>query len=171
MKMKRFIFDLDNTLIYTNLLNNRAYNYALSKLNLKPINGIIRLTKSIVFSHYRLTEEEKDKILYFKKEFYLRNLKYTRPNVELISILKEQKREHCILWTSADEWRVLLLLKYYGINNSFKEIIYSEKINIEEELKKISCIFECGLKELIICEDNENIVNEILRLKINVMNF
>lgn len=35
--MKRHVFDLDNTLIYTDLLNNDSYNYALNLLGLATI--------------------------------------------------------------------------------------------------------------------------------------
>lgn len=128
IRMKRYVFDLDNTLIYTDLLNNISYNYALNLLGLSKIENFKRITKQIVFEKYaHLDNEIINKIIEIKKKHYIDNLDCTRPNQLLINFLKEQNNEHCILWTSAEEWRVLAILEYYNIKSKFKKIIFSEK--------------------------------------------
>lgn len=69
--MKRYVFDLDNTLIYTDSLNNDSYNYALSLQGLAPINDCKRITRDIVFKKYpNLNNVQKNKIIELKQEYF-----------------------------------------------------------------------------------------------------
>ena len=50
--MKKYVFDLDNTLVYSNSLNNESYNYALRLLGKSYLTEIKRITRNVVFQKY-----------------------------------------------------------------------------------------------------------------------
>jgi len=167
--MKRFVFDLDNTLIYTDLLNNGSYNYALKEFGLGIINDSRRITRNIVFEKYaNLDDDQKNQIIELKQYYFVNSLYATIPNINLLNLLRFQKIEHCILWTSADKIRVNAILNYYGICKSFKEIIFSDKINVLEDMEIICKTFECKLEQITFYEDNKRVVKELKILKANL---
>jgi len=80
--MKRYIFDLDNTLVYTDSLNNDSYNYALKKLGLASINDCKRITRDVILSKYpELNSFQKNEIIELKQKYFMNNLKRTSPNM------------------------------------------------------------------------------------------
>ena len=168
--MNRHIFDLDNTLIYTDSLNNDSYNYALNLLGMTLNSDCKRITRDIVFSKYPdLNNLQKKKIIELKQKHFVNNLKRTFPNTALLQSLEAKNAEWCILWTSADENRVLAILEYYKIYNSFKKIIFSSKINLIQDIKKICELLECSYENLIFFEDNQRVIQELQKLKLNVI--
>ncbi len=168
--MKRYVFDLDNTLIYTNLLNSDAYNYALNLQGLGPINDCKRITRDIVFKKYpNLNNVQKNKIIKLKQEYFVNNLERTIPNKELLQVLKTHNVEYCILWTSADEIRVKAILDYYDISNAFRKILFSNKIEVIQDIKKICELFECCSEQLIFYEDNPRVIKELQQLNLHVI--
>lgn len=167
---KKYVFDLDNTLIYTDYLNNDSYNYALKYYGLSPINNYKRITRDIVFKNYsHINNIQKDEILKLKKEYFINNIHMTSANDSLIRILKSLNRNNCILWTSADKTRVKALLEYYRINRLFKNIFFSNKVDVVHDIKKICKLHECKLEQLFFYEDNLKLIKELEKLKLNVI--
>lgn len=168
--MKRHVFDLDNTLIHTDLLNNDSYNYALNLLGLATIVDCKRITRDVVFSRYPdLNRIQKNKIIELKQKYFMNNLKETIPNKSLIQLLEDQNVELCILWTSADKTRVLAILDYYKISNAFKKVLFSSKLEVPEDIVKICELLECGIEHLIFYEDNQRVIQDLQRLNLNVI--
>lgn len=168
--MKRFVFDLDNTLVYTNSLNNEAYNYALNLLRLEPIICCNRITRDIVFAAYpNLNNVQKSRIIELKQTYFMNNIKSTIPNKSTLKMLKDIDIEFCVLWTCADENRVKDLLEYYDISNAFRKILFSNKIDISLDIEKICQIFECNKDQLVFCEDNQRVIIELQNLGLEVI--
>lgn len=168
--MKGYVFDLDNTLIYTNLLNNNSYNHALNSVGLESIVDCKRITRDIIFSRYpNLNSIQKNIIIELKQRYFINNLKYTFPNKPLIQILENKNPKLCILWTSANKSRVLSILDYYKIRNEFKVILYSNKNQVIYDIVKICESLECDLKDLIFYEDNQRVIEELKKLCLNVI--
>ena len=65
--MKKYIYDLDNTLVYSNYLNNYSYNYALKVKGIHPVNGYERITRDVIIKKY---PELDDKLLNETIELY-----------------------------------------------------------------------------------------------------
>lgn len=167
--IKRHIFDLDNTLIYTDSLNNDSYNYALNLLGLASINECKRITRDVVFNKYPdLNSVKKNEIIELKQKYFVNNLKRTLPNISLLQVLEAQNIDLCILWTSADEARVLAILEHYKISNAFKKIIFSSKTEVMQDIEKICELLECSFEYLIFYEDNQRVVQILQQLKLNV---
>lgn len=170
ISMKRYVFDLDNTLIYTDALNNESYNYALKLLGLASIEDCKRITRNVVFNKYpELNNNQKNEIIELKQKYFASNLKQTIPNSSLLLFLEAQNVEMCMLWTSADETRVLVILEHYKIRNAFKKILFSNKFKVIQDIEKIREIFECDLEHLFFYEDNWIVIQDLKQLKLNVI--
>ena len=168
--MKMYVFDLDNTLIYTDLLNNYSYNYALNKFGLASIIDCKRITRDIVFSKYPdLNNIQKNEIIELKQKHFVNNLKVTSPNTSLVQFLEVQNVELCMLWTSADETRVSAILEYYKISNAFKNVMFSNKAEVIKDIEKIRELLECGFENLIFYEDNQRVIQDLQQLNLNVI--
>ena len=168
--MKRHVFDLDNTLIFTDSLNNDSYNYTLNLFGLSTINDCKRITRNVVFSKYPdLSIVQKNEIIEMKQNYFINNLNMTLPNASLLQVLEAQKFEFCILWTSADETRVLAILEYYKICNAFKKILFSNKVEVIQDICKICELFECSYEHLIFYEDNQRVIQELQHSNLNVI--
>jgi len=158
----RYVFDLDNTLIMTDGLNNDSYNYALAQFGISPITSFTRITREVVFDIYpNLTEFQKSQIVQLKQSYFMDNIHSTHSNTNLIYLLQSKKVEYCVLWTSADKDRVRNLLTHYRLENNFISIIYSRKRKVSEDLQKICEVFGCTSKQLLFFEDDTNIVKEL----------
>ena len=163
---KRYVFDLDNTLVMTDNLNNIAYNFALSYMGFKPIFGIQRITRKDIFSIMpSLTISQKKQIIELKQNYFMSNIKDTVLNIEICSLLKSFDSNHCILWTSAEMNRTMALLDFYCLDKSFKTVYYSDKRDIEYDVLKICNIFSCNLSQLIFYDDNEDVIKKIENIK------
>lgn len=165
-----YIFDLDNTLIYTDSLNNDSYNYALKKLGLVTINDCKRITRDVVFKKYpEVNKLQRNEIIELKQKFFINNLDNTRENASIVQTLESKNIELCILWTSADESRVVAILEHYKICNRFKKILFSSKLEVANDVKKICEILNCGFEQLIFYEDNHRVIQELQQLNLKVI--
>jgi len=116
-----------------------------------------------------LSARQKDAIVGLKQQYFFDNVKNTQPNTDVLNILNAQSTEYCILWTSAEKGRVQALLNHYNIINKFKEILYSEKNDIVQDIDSICKLFDCKPHNLMFYEDNLSVVDQILNLRLNVM--
>lgn len=166
---KNLVFDLDNTLIFTNALNNEAYNYALEYCNLHKITNYIRIERSVILEVYpSLDITQLDKIIELKQNYFLENINKTKPNLELINILKSNKKQDCVLWSSADKKRAKALLDYYKIKNAFNYEIYTDKKDIKKDIENICIKLSCKKEDLLVYEDSVNCINTLQKLQIQV---
>ncbi|MBU3112696.1 HAD hydrolase-like protein [Clostridium lacusfryxellense] len=170
ISIKRYVFDLDNTLIYTDSLNNVSYNYALNLQGFAPINNCKRITRDVVFNKFPdLNNAQKNEIIELKQGYFMNNLKSTIPNISLLQVLKAQDVEICMLWTSSDEPRALAILEYYKICKAFRKILFSNKVDVIQDIEKITEFLECDLENLVFFEDNRSVIQDLQQLKLNVI--
>lgn len=155
----RYVFDLDNTLVMTDELNNSSYNYALTQLGMHPIKTHTRITRDIVFAKYpNLADFQKNKIIAIKQSYFINHINLTSLNTSLITLLRSKEAAHCILWTSADKKRVSALLKYYDLEKRFLKIVYSKKQMICKDINKICEIFNCSSASLLLFDNDIKVV-------------
>ena len=164
--MRYYVFDLDNTLIFTDALNNEAYNFILKKFGLSEIQNVERITREVVFQKYPEVEKWKDEIIVLKQKFFLDHLERTFPARELFIKLENSEKCRNILWTSAEKTRVIAILEYYKITEKFRDIVFSKKVDVEKDIMKICRIFECSQEDVIFFDDNLRVIQELKRLKL-----
>lgn len=168
--MNKYIFDLDNTLVFTDELNSESYNYALSFYGKEPISDVKRITREVIFTRYDFTEDEKSSLVALKQNYFLKNVDKIKKNNNLLEHLTEKNPADCILWTSADKCRVEAILNYLKLKDAFSWVFLSTKTNIKYDLENICQHFKCLMSQLYFYENDGNILSELYLLKINNKN-
>ena len=153
MDKKISVFDLDNTLVFTDKLNNESYNFALFEMGREKIVGIKRITRDIVYSRYELTANEKQQLIKTKQQYFVNNISKIELNDVLIAKLKKLDPNECILWTRAEKVRAEAILKYLHIDDCFAKVFYSSKHDLESDIKTICSFFNCKKEDLIFYDD------------------
>jgi len=162
----KLVFDLDNTLVFTDKLNNEAYNQSLIYFGLSALNDYKRITRKVVINtYYHLSSSQINDIIRMKQEYFIKNMHITELNYQLVNILKSYKNESCILWTSAEEIRVQALLEHHNISDEFCSIIYSDKKNVADDVDRICELMSCLPEHLMFFENDLDVINEINVLK------
>ena len=154
------ILDIDNTLFFTNDLNNKAYIFALSLLGLKALAPCKRITRTVVASWYpSLTNAEMIDIVQMKQTYVSENLHLISINEELYQLLQEVNANMVGLWTAADPSRIEKILDYNNITD-YKHIRFSDKSqdDICFGIQEFCQIFNCEKDELCFYEDDKNVI-------------
>ena len=144
-----YVVDLDDTLVLTKNLNNDAYNFALEKNGQKRIRTAKRLTRE------NLNGSPSKKLIIDKQNYFTQKwLKYrVVVNKEILSILKNQDKENCYLWTSADKNRADYILKELDLYKYFNKVIYDNKKDLNNSLKRLKDIAKSNV--FLFYEDND----------------
>lgn len=148
------VFDLDNTVVMTDCLNNKAYNYALAKFNLPLFTTEKRITREIIKNFSSLPDVVLNKIIKEKQEYFIRNIRETNLNPGILSLLNKMDPTNCVLWTKADFIRSFSLLTYHNLINSFSFIFISEKKDFESDIQTICQKMHCKKEKLSFWDDN-----------------
>lgn len=151
--MCKYIFDLDNTLVFTNSLNNEAYNYALAQLGKDSLQTKSRITRKVIFQKIQLTEIEQETLIESKQKYFINHLDKIEINKELFALINQTRKENCVLWTSAERVRVEAILKHFKISDKFCCIYYSDKKNVKDELNGIIHSQKWEKNEVIVYDD------------------
>lgn len=159
--MYKHVFDLDNTLVFTDNLNSEAYNYALGILGKEPLFDVGRITRHIVYSKYSLSNHEKDILVEAKQKYFLDHIEKIKANKDLVNLLLSLSSSECLLWTSADKCRVEAILSYLNLTDAFSMVLYSNKANIKDDLESICLYFQCLKSQLKFYEDDASVISKL----------
>lgn len=155
------ILDIDNTLFFTNDLNNKAYIFALSSLGLKALTPCKRITRTVVASWYpSLTNTEINDIIRMKQTYVSENLHLISINVDLHQLLREVGPNMVGLWTAADPIRIKKILDHNNITN-YTCIRFSDKSqdDICHGIQEFCHVFHCEKDQLCFYEDDKNVIS------------
>ena len=155
------ILDIDNTLFFTNDLNNKAYIFALSSLGLKALTPCKRITRTVVASWYpSLTNTEMNDIIRMKQTYVSENLHLISINVDLHQLLREVGPNMVGQWTAADLIRIKKILDHNNITN-YTCIRFSDKSqdDICHGIQEFCHVFHCEKDQLCFYEDDKNVIS------------
>ncbi len=154
-----YVVDLDDTLVLTKNLNNDAYNFALEQNEQRRIKTKKRLTREY------LGETASKKLITDKQNYFAQKwLKYrVVVNEEILNLLKNQDKENCFLWTSADKNRADFILKELDLYKYFNKIIFDHKKDLNTSLKRLKDITKSNV--FLIYEDNKNFFKKTISLE------
>lgn len=156
-------FDMDGTLLDTNLANFLSYN--------KAIQSVVNLNHNLTYNHNKrfnrsilknvlpnLTDEEYEKIVHEKEEFYndfLNEINIISETAEIL--IKYSKTNKTVLVTNCRKERAMKILKHFGLFDKFSNIFYREfGANGEKVNKFQNAILKLGIPpNLIIAFENE----------------
>ena len=158
-------FDMDGTLIDTNLANFLSYEKAIFSVtkidyNLTYNPGIRFNRSNLKKAVPSLTETEYEKIIQEKEEYYIDYLHETKLNPKIAEILfKYSKTNKTVLVTNCRKDRALITLNHFGLTDKFSQILYREFGNNYIKINKFeNAISRLGVSaNLIVVFENEDI--------------
>lgn len=161
-RAKYYVFDIDNTLIYTDELNTASYLWALEQKGRTLDWKGGRITKEVVREEYpHLTKEELIEISALKQQYFLDHLELTQVNEEVKALLENIPRERCVMWTSAHPLRVRKMLEYYGVCDAFVEARFTEKEAVHDDAAFFCKAMKCTKEELVFLDDADEVITRL----------
>ncbi len=159
---KKYIFDLDNTLVFTDKLNTKAYNFALNKVGLACITNVKRITKDTVREKFpQISNISINKIVKIKQKYFRKHIAIATLNENVVKELFVKDARDCFLWSSAEKRRVKFMLKHYCLKKYFYKIIFSDKKDISRDIVRITQLANCCNEDLTFYENDEKIIEEL----------
>lgn len=135
-------FDMDGTLVDTNLANFLAYKKAITTvtqinhgISYNPFERFNRSNLKRVVPN--LTESDYEKIIKVKEECFKDYLSDTKLNSTTVDILLKYSKTHkVVLVTNCRKDRVFTTLDHFGLTDQFHHIFYRKFSNNEEKINK-----------------------------------
>jgi hypothetical protein len=171
-------FDMDGTLVETNLANFLAYKKAIITVTKSNHNLIYNPDRRFNRSNLKnavpnLAENEYAKIIQEKEKFYNDFLHKTKLNVEIADILfKYSKTNKTVLVSNCRKNRAMTTLKYFGLEDKFSHIFCREFGSNDKINKFQNAISKLGIApNLVIAFENEEIeITDAKRAGIEIIN-
>ena len=156
-------FDMDGTLIDTDLANFLSYKKAINSVTKSDNNLIYNPDKRFNRSNLKnavpnLTESEYEKIIQEKEEYYNNFIYETKLKTEIADILiKYSKTNKTILVTNCRKDRAMTTLKHFELEDKFSDIFCREFNANDKKVNKFqNAISKLGVPpNLVIAFENE----------------
>lgn len=135
-------FDMDGTLVDTNLANFLSYKKAISSVTKSDHNLIYNPDKRFNRSNLKnavpnLSEHEYDRIIQEKELYYDDFLPETKLNEMIAEVLfKYSKTNKTVLVTNCRKDRAMTTLNHFKLTDKFHSIFYRQFTNNEEKINK-----------------------------------
>ena len=162
-----YIFDLDNTLIYSDAANNLAYKEAVRNVvnsDLQIDGG--RITRSDIAARFpNMSAALLSKIIAAKERLYPQFFDRTLLNPALLNILKHlaANQKRTILLTYGGQNRVAQLLEYYGIGKYFSEKYFKEDFGKISKYKFATDVLALNSQKIVLFENETDGQREAVR--------
>ena len=156
------LFDLDGTLLDTNLANNESYRYAIWKVtgkNYPELSNLKRVTRKDVATLPGITSEILEQIVQIKKNSFWYNREYTYPLITHEILKQKSVNTPCYIISSADKERVQQLARYYQLNRFVKGYIYADP---EDKYCDIASKLNVNPSDIILFEDEADAITNAI---------
>lgn len=172
-------FDMDGTLIDTNLANFLSYKKAINSvtksnndLTFNPEKRFNRSNLKIAISN--LTETEYERIIQEKEEYYDDFLHETKIIAEVVDILSKYSKSHkTVLVTNCRQERAMKTLNYFGLADKFSNIFCREFSDNDQKINKFqNAISKLGVPPnfVIAFENEESEIADAQKAGITIIN-
>lgn len=129
------LFDLDGTLVDTNLANFLSYSQAIREITGRQLDATFhenrRFNRADLNSVIPSFDElQIQKIISLKAEIYKDLLSKTKLNCALAELLRTYSlTNRTVLVTGCEKDRAMMVLRYHGVDDCFKEFVFHSNSN------------------------------------------
>lgn len=172
-------FDMDGTLVDTNLANFLSYKKAIVSVTKSNPNLKYYSDKRFDRSNLRivipnLSESEYARIIQEKEEYYDDFLHETKLKAEVANILLKYSKSHkTVLVTNCRQGRAISTLKHFGLSHIFSNIFYRQFADNEDKINKFqNAISKLGIppNSVIVFENEISEINDAIFAGIPINN-
>lgn len=153
-----FIFDMDGTLVNSDIANFNAYSEALSPtINLAQRYIAGRITRASL-SELGVSRKMQESVISQKREIYNKYLKDTIKMPLACKILEiVSKTNMTILATQSEKQRAIDTLQYHDLHAKFTHSVFREDLQEEQQNKYAHVVQKYNLnpQDIFVFEDNE----------------
>ena len=171
MDRKLIICDVDNTLLFTDRLNNKSYIEAAKKIGVVLPKGLFdepRITSKKIREQFRNLEMDVLKRLKEEKlKYFLSHLDEIIVNKKLLSEIQSQKPGSVCLWTSSLKERAVAECNYFDIQYDELIVFDKENVGIDEINKIINHLlgkYSVDSKKVLIIDDDSSFLGKVKKL-------
>ncbi len=161
-----YIFDLDNTLIYSDYANNISYKEAIKNVIGANLNiSCPRITRNCIATQFPdLSADDMSKVIQEKERQYKKHINKTILNTALVDVLRYIKRNNMssILLTYSAKYRAEQLLEFHGISNLFSAKYYKEDYGEKSKYKYATSVLGLKGSDIILFENEQGGMNEAM---------
>lgn len=166
------LFDLDGTLINSDLANFLSYEAAVSSvLSIKSemiFNPNKRTTRETIKSEFpSISHKKLSQIISEKERLYCKFLSKTILNTNASCILKKSNGKEIILATNSRKSRAEMLLAHHGISKMFTRKFFKEDLNTRNKYQKIFSKISIDNIPIVIFEDDPLDISQAIAAGIN----
>lgn len=152
-----YIFDLDNTLIYSDYANNAAYKEAVQDVLHTDLEICgARITRADIAANFpQLSSVQMSEIVAEKEKLYAKYIGKTWLNVALLTMLKHLyvNNKRTILLTYSGKKRADNLLEFYGLSHIFTEKYYKEDFGKTSKYHFATDVLDIRPKNIVLFEN------------------
>jgi phosphoglycolate phosphatase-like HAD superfamily hydrolase len=172
-------FDLDGTLVNTNLANYRSYQNAIhtvtESVDILKYDPAIRFNRSKLKETLpNLSEAEYKKIIEIKEQCYSDFLHETSLNFEIADILSRySSTNRTVLVTNCRKERALRTLDHFGITELFTNFFYRQFAANGTKINKFeNAIYKLGISptSVVVFENEEMEIQDARQAGIRIIN-
>lgn len=167
------VFDLDGTLVDSDLANFLSYKDAVMRVLSRQVNmdtfQSARITREILAEIIpNITDEQLIKIALQKERIYPKYLSKTNINPQLIEIIDQSGGKDVVLATDSRRYRADMLLNHHGLTEKFSRKIYR---NTEDKRNKYVRLMSEIPKEkmsIMVFENDEHAIDLAIACGISI---
>ncbi len=153
------VFDLDGTLINSNLANFLSYDAAVSQVLSVESQMIFdssnRTTRETIKKAFpSISSDELTQVVSEKERLYSNFLSKTVLNVQVTTIIERSIGKEIILATNSRKNRADMLLAHHGISKMFTNKIFREDIDPKGKYQRLLTKMWCNNKSIVVFEDD-----------------
>jgi beta-phosphoglucomutase len=173
------LFDMDGTLVDTNLANFLAYKKAVLSVTKSDHNLYYNPEKRFNRSNLKnvipnLSENQEGRIIQEKEIFYDDFLRETKLNNLILEVLiKYSITNQTVLVTNCRKDRALAILNYHGLIDKFNNIFFRQFSEDDEKINKYQSAISClgiSANRIIVFEDEILEINDAKMAGIPISN-
>jgi len=162
------VFDLDGTLVNTDMVNYLAYKDAIQQIIGLDLaiahNKYERFTREKLFSIVgNLTDIQYKKIIKMKNEVYQKYLSKSKVNTFMLDVIQQFiNTNKIILATNSRKNRAEMVLQYHGLTNIFDYLFFKEEYNQKSKFLHVINYFGVSASLIFVFENDNDEVRKAI---------